>query len=240
MNPRAQSPMSSHRSLTLQGREVSYRLYRSARRTIGLTVDQRGLVVGAPHQATLREVETLLERHGAWVLEKLASQEAKRQETERPLADGDIIPWLGRPLTLRISPEITRSRWEAERLEFPALSDARIRALLREGIRTRARGFLLARLNQYAAMLKVPTPPFQLSSAQSRWGSCSSKGKIRLSWRLMHFAPELIDYVVAHELAHLKEMNHSPRFWAIVERLYPNWKTARAEIRRLGATLPQL
>ncbi|MDR3351726.1 MAG: M48 family metallopeptidase [Zoogloeaceae bacterium] len=232
--------MSQHRFLASQGQEVSYRVYRSARRSIGLRIDRRGLTVGAPHQASLREIEALLRQHQDWLLEKLADWAAKAQQQERPLTDGDIIPWLGAPLALRIAPEVRRCQWMADRLELPSLPDAELKALLTERIRARARAFLPARIAHYAAILGVPPPPCQLSSAHSRWGSCNSKGKIRLSWRLMHFAPELIDYVVAHELAHLQEMNHSPRFWAIVERLYPDWKKARAEIRRLTPTLPQL
>jgi hypothetical protein len=78
----------------------------------------------------------------------------------------------------------------------------------------------------------------RLSSARTRWGSCSSRSGIRLHWRLIHLPPALIDYVVAHEVAHLLEMNHSPRFWAVVERLYPDWRAARADLRKAAAGLP--
>ena len=71
-----------------------------------------------------------------------------------------------------------------------------------------------------------------LSSAQGRWGSCTSQGRIRLNWRLIHFAPALIDYVIAHEVAHLKEMNHGPAFWREVERLCPDFRAARDTLRR--------
>ncbi|HNB07544.1 MAG TPA: DUF45 domain-containing protein, partial [Thauera aminoaromatica] len=81
-------------------------------------------------------------------------------------------------------------------------------------------------------------PPVSLSSAATRWGSCSTRSGIRLHWRLIHLEPALIDYVVAHEVAHLAEMNHSPRFWAVVERLYPDWRAARAALRSAAATLP--
>ena len=81
-------------------------------------------------------------------------------------------------------------------------------------------------------------PAVRLSNARTRWGSCSSRSGIRLHWRLVHLSPALIDYVVAHEVAHLVEMNHSPRFWAVVERLYPDWREARAALRRAAATLP--
>jgi predicted metal-dependent hydrolase len=71
-----------------------------------------------------------------------------------------------------------------------------------------------------------------LSSATTRWGSCTSQGKIRLNWRLIHFTPELIDYVIAHELAHLHEMNHSERFWRHVQSVFPNFELARQHLRQ--------
>jgi len=84
----------------------------------------------------------------------------------------------------------------------------------------------------------LPVPPVRLSNARTRWGSCSSLSGIRLHWRLVHLPPELIDYVVAHEVAHLREMNHSPRFWAVVESVCPAWRTGRARLRQAAASLP--
>ena len=90
---------------------------------------------------------------------------------------------------------------------------------------------MTARAGLYAAQLGLPPPPVALSNARTRWGTCSARGRIRISWRLAHLSPELADYVVAHEVAHLKEMNHSRRFWAVVETLYPRYRAARREIR---------
>jgi predicted metal-dependent hydrolase len=79
-----------------------------------------------------------------------------------------------------------------------------------------------------------------LSDAQTRWGSCGSNGRILLNWRLMMLPPHLIDYVAAHELAHLRELNHSPRFWDIVALLYPDHRAARRELNSRARTLPDL
>jgi len=89
-------------------------------------------------------------------------------------------------------------------------------------------------------LLAVVPPPLSLSAARTRWGSCSTRSGIRLNWRLLHFPLPVIDYVVVHELAHLREMNHSPRFWAIVSGVCPNWQALRVELRVLGKTLPGL
>lgn len=81
-------------------------------------------------------------------------------------------------------------------------------------------------------------PRLALTQARTRWGSCNSRGDIRLNWRLIHLPLTLIDYVVAHELAHIKEMNHGPRFWALVETMYPDWKTAKSTLRAHVGSLP--
>lgn len=96
------------------------------------------------------------------------------------------------------------------------------------------------RLAILAAKLNVSTPPLKLSSAQSRWGSCSSRGDIRLNWRLLQAPPSIINYVVCHELAHLKEMNHSAKFWAVVASIYPDYKLAEKELKQLSSQLHRI
>ncbi|MCB1945628.1 MAG: M48 family metallopeptidase, partial [Thauera sp.] len=132
------------------------------------------------------------------------------------------------------------ARWRAadggEELLLPAGVDPQ-RALVR-ALRARALAWYRGRVEEFCHRLGVPVSAVSLSSAATRWGSCSTRSGIRLHWRLIHLEPALIDYVVAHEVAHLAEMNHSPRFWAVVERLYPDWREARAALRRAAATLP--
>jgi len=87
------------------------------------------------------------------------------------------------------------------------------------------------RLALFATKLGVPTPELFLSNARSRWGSCNSRKEIRLNWRLLQAPPHIINYVVCHELAHLKEMNHSAKFWAVVGSIFPDYKTAEKELK---------
>lgn len=224
--------------LEILGQPVSYQLRRSRRRTIGLSVDHRGLRVGAPVGASLRDIEALLHKHGAWVLEKLAAWQGRSGAS--PLAAGSSIPWLGAGLALQLRSDAGRSRWVPGGVELAVPPGRSLEQALVQLLKPRAKALFQERLACYAARLGVPTPPLFLSSARSRWGSCNSRGEIRLSWRLAHFDLALIDYVVAHELAHLKEMNHSPRFWSVVEQLYPDWRRARAELKRLAPGLPAL
>jgi predicted metal-dependent hydrolase len=250
MTKRADSAMSSlpflflrHRreaidgQVNLQGQNVDYRLTRSARRSIGLRIAEQGLCVGAPFAASIEQIESVLHQNGEWVLQKLALWQTRKQAAM--LVEGSEIHWLGKPCRL-LRASGRRSHMRDDILELYLADGQDFAAAFVRFCKPQARALFTERLAHYAAKLGVPTPPLMLSSAKSRWGSCNAKGEIRLSWRLMHFAPALIDYVVAHELAHLKEMNHSPRFWATVERIYPHWRDARNELRRQAASLPQL
>lgn len=123
-------------------------------------------------------------------------------------------------------------------LWLAARPGADLPTLARRALQRRALEVFRPRLAAATARLGVATPPLALSSARTRWGSCSSRSGIRLNWRLIHLPLPLVDYVIAHEVAHLREMNHSARFWALVANLCPDWQQARADLKRLGATLP--
>ncbi|MDR2636776.1 MAG: M48 family metallopeptidase [Zoogloeaceae bacterium] len=228
----------------LHGQPVACQLVLRRRRSIGLTVDRRGLTIAAPLRASDADIESALRRHAAWVLEKLAqwkTRQAAWEERQARIANGGEIPWLGRACRLRrVEGRTSRYDHAAACLEIAAPDEASFLPALIRFFRKEARPFFIGRVEHHAGKLGVPPPPLFLSSAKSRWGSCNAKGEIRLSWRLLHLPPPLIDYVVAHELAHLREMNHGPRFWAVVARLYPEWQQARTEIRRLQPTLPML
>ena len=90
------------------------------------------------------------------------------------------------------------------------------------------------RIDKHAQALSIPAPPFRLSRAKTRWGSCNSRGLISLNWRLIQLPLHLIDYVVAHELAHLIEMNHSQAFWKVVESVCPEYRVARKDLKEIG------
>jgi predicted metal-dependent hydrolase len=112
-------------------------------------------------------------------------------------------------------------------------------ALLERALRARALDCFGGRMTMCCERFAIHAPALRLTSARTRWGSCSRASGVRINWRLVHAPVGLVDYVVAHELAHLKEMNHTPRFWAEVERLCPDWRVARDALRRFGDTLPR-
>jgi predicted metal-dependent hydrolase len=228
------------RSITLAGQAVPYRLRRSRRRSIGLTIDHQGLRVGAPLHARLGDIEALIRQHGQWVLARLADWRARPRPPALEAADGGLLTLFGEALTVTVTPA-RRASWEIAGgrllLAVPAAVDPA--KVLETAIREHARHVLGERLAVHAPRLGAATPPLRLSSARTRWGSCNHRGGITLNWRLAFLPPAVADYVVCHELAHLREMNHGPRFWSIVEQLCPDWRTLRAELRRLGPGIPQ-
>ncbi|WP_232502190.1 M48 family metallopeptidase [Azoarcus olearius] len=225
----------------VDGRRVDLVVRHSARRTLALQVDQRGARVAVPHGTPMPAVERFVAGHGQWLLDRL---DARSHTYGAPLAieSGAQIPVLGHLVRLQVGAAFRRVQWchdvGGEVLQVP--EGPRRAASVVRALRVRALAWFGGRVEEYCHRLAVPVPPVRLSSARTRWGSCSRASGIRLHWRLIHLEPALIDYVVAHEVAHLLEMNHSPRFWSVVERIYPGWRAARGLLKKAAATLPHI
>lgn len=243
----------ANRELQLGAARVAYEFKRGHRRTIGLSVGADGLVVSAPRWTPHAEVEHLLRAKADWVLAKLRLQgerQARSLVARVEWGDGGTLPYLGQPMVMRLDPG---HRFRGAGAEWRATSapvgggelwvslshqagPAQWRDAVQAWLMRRAREHFTQRLDHYAPLLGVRYSRLRLSSAGTRWGSASADGGIRLNWRLLHFRPEVIDYVVAHELSHLREMNHSPRFWDTVARVMPDYAQVRGELRQ--AVLP--
>jgi predicted metal-dependent hydrolase len=226
------------RTIRLDGREIPYSLKRSQqRRSIVLTVDERGLTVSAPWRATERRIVAAVLESADWVLRKLAlwsACPARRQSW----AEGDGIRFLGQELRLHLMTGRVGASADGEGALQVALPDPSDKAAVQAAViawyRREAMRDFLGRIAAQAPRLGVAPPRLFLSSARTRWGSCNVKGDIRLAWRLVQASPATVDYVVVHELAHLIEMNHSRRFWAIVGGACPAYRDACAELDRMG------
>ncbi len=235
--PPVEQPRQRH--IQLGSQIVAYTLRQGqGRRRVSMTIDERGLLIGAPRRATLTEIEGFVRSHADWVLTKLAEYTATHARRHLAVRDGVCLPLLGAEIAVRIVPGANRSRWQEDALLLEARPDADCEALARRALQRRALELFTERLAVYVDLLGREPLRLGLSSARTRWGSCSAKSGIRLNWRLIHLPLPLIDYVIAHELAHLVEMNHSPRFWAVVEGIYPDWRQARRELKIRGAEIP--
>ena len=240
-----QAPPGRLRHVQLSGRIVPYWLRRARRRTIGIVVDERGVSAAAPRWATIAEIEGFIREKERWVLRRL---DEVRREARAPFLwqEGARLPFLGHDVAL------ARTVWAGvrvagERLEVPVgafESATRLRETVLGWVRRAALALYCERVAALRVPIGVPAPEVALSNAASQWGSCSQtldgRGRVLLHWKLVHFEPRLVDYVVAHELAHLRHMDHSAAFWRVVESVFPDHKWARRELRSRGHLIPDL
>ncbi len=223
--------------IELGGRPVEYRFARRRRRTLGITVDTAGLRVAAPMCASWRDIEAFLRAKERWILAKLDKWAQLPRPRRLAGTSGESLPYLGVEHTLAVREGRGPVSQAGSTITVYAPRSRALPVLL-AWLKARALETLAPRVGHYAAMLALPAPRVALSFGRRQWGTCSTTGTIRLNWRLVHVAPELADYVAAHEVAHLVEMNHSKRFWSLLAALYPAWRTARERLELASATLP--
>ena len=228
------------RHIQIGSRVVAYELRQGKARRMALTIDERGLRIAVPPRLTFAAIEAFVRTHADWVLEKLDEYAARTTNRFVRICDGARLPLLGGEAVIRVVAGANRVLWQDDALVLAARPEADLDALVRRGLQRRALEHFAVRLGHYAALMNLSVPQLALSSARGRWGSCSSQSGIRINWRLIHLSQHLGDYVVAHELAHLVEMNHSARFWRVVGNAYPDWRAARAELKQRAAEIPIL
>ncbi|MDQ2780497.1 MAG: M48 family metallopeptidase [Pseudomonadota bacterium] len=236
----------SQRRIVLNGHTVGYALRRSRRRSIGFMIGVEGLSVSAPRWVGSGEIDAALREKAGWILRKLHEQRERARRLDSARVDwraGTTIAFLGQPAELVLDPRITGAVLHTDgapgaaprlrlHLGLPPTADAaQIRDTVQSWLQRQARRIFEERCALYAPQLAVRMKRLSLSSAATRWGSASADGSIRLNWRLVHFALPVIDYVVTHELAHLREMNHGPAFWDVVRSALPGYKSARSILR---------
>ena len=222
--------------LLLGGETLEYVLARRrGRRGVGLRVDAEGLTVNAPATMPLARIEAAVRESERWVMAKIVQWRARRVPVVE-WRDGTALPYLGASLALRVA---VGSRAVAERREGELHVAARVVApeaiqrIVVAWYKRVALGYLAERSQALAHAAGLAPPKVMLSSALARWGSCNARREVRLAWRLVKAPEALVDYVICHELAHLRHMNHSRAFWAEVERQCPGHHALR---KRLLAT----
>jgi len=250
----------TNRQVVLDGHTVGYWFRRGQRRTIGFSVGPQGLSVSAPRWTPLAAVDAALQAKAGWVLRKLDQARQHHQVLQSARvewADGTSLAWLGGALTVRLgaaapaptasalgprrkgAPLVERDPTGGDtlRVALPATaSPTQLRDAVQAWMMQSAHAHFVQRLDHFAPLLGVRWTVLKLSGAATRWGSAKADGSIRLHWRLMQFAPEVVDYVVAHELAHLRHMDHSDRFWQTVASVVPDYAALRARLK--GERLP--
>ncbi|GAA6141355.1 SprT family zinc-dependent metalloprotease [Hydrogenophaga sp. 5NK40-0174] len=239
----------TNRIALLAGCEVGYEFKRAKRKTIGLVVGSDGLSVRAPKWTPVREVEAFLDEKAAWVVLKLteARERASQMEQRRIVwADGCVFDFLGKPVQLRLDPGLVKARAGGQLLApddagdnvsvlwlglAHTASQDQVRDAAQAWLMRQAMSIFQERVAHFEPLLGVQHSRLKLSSASTRWGTASADGTIRLNWRLVHLSMDMIDYVVVHELSHLRHMDHSPQFWSVVASVMPDHQQRRMALR---------
>ena len=222
------------------------------RRHVHILVNDEGtLEVRAPWRFSLRKAREVLRENAEWALSSLDT--ARERLAERPrLVSGTCLPLLDGSLHLDVRPRAqidlfecarpSRGRVERRgtdlRVSTASLGDGELRSLIERWYRREAATYLASRVEHYAPRLGVQPSRVTVRGQRSRWGSCSGKGTVSLNWRLMMVPSALADYVVVHELCHLRHMNHSPHFWAMVSGVVPDYRQRRRCLNELQGRLP--
>ncbi len=221
--------------ITLQGKELPYQLVRvRSRKRVSLLVNGEGLLqVRTPWRTPLRQVEQLVCDHETWILQQL-SQVQQTNAAQSTLPEGHPLPLLDGFVQLRYGTEQIRpiirednQLWVAARYQERSV----LTALLEQWYRAEARRYLPLRLQLWSDQMQIPYARLTVRSQKSRWGSCSSRKTISLNWRLVCLPVRVGDYVMVHELSHLRHMNHSPDFWGLVARYLPEYVACRQQLR---------
>jgi predicted metal-dependent hydrolase len=222
---------------------IPYRIRRSERaRHARILVDGDGVEVVLPRRFPLREVEPFVEEKRAWIERTLRRMRETEATLPRPqLADGGDVPYLGERLRLAVRVVPGRVREHAVRrgreLRVALPAGAALRDALERWYRRRAREEVAVRLDSTVARAGTSYRSLQIRGQRTRWASCSSSGAMSFNWRLLLAPPEILDYVVEHEVAHLEVLDHSPRFWALLASRCPDWRERERWLRRHGHAL---
>jgi predicted metal-dependent hydrolase len=219
-------------SLVIEGLTFTLR-WSPRRRTIGITVrPDGGLVVAAPAGCRLRRVETVVREKLPWVRRKLAEVAARPAPPGRVYADGERLPYLGSSYRLclvengGLPVRFYRGRFL---MEPDAAADGRRHMI--DWYARRAETVLVARVDHFSPVVGAVPVSVQIRDLGRRWGTCDAHGRLRFHWETVLFPDKMLDYVVVHELAHLHELNHSPRFWSRVERVVPDYRERKKWLR---------
>jgi predicted metal-dependent hydrolase len=214
------------------------KLVRARRRTIALIVERDGsLTVRAPKRAALRDIEHFIREKAGWILRTREKLLAIPEIARKEFIDGEMFLFMGREYELKLVPPQRPALKFDDGFRLGTTAQGRAGLLFTRWYKEQALRVISERVQHYAALHGFQPKQVKISSAKTRWGSCTSTGNLNFTWRLVMAPLEVIDYVVIHELAHLRVHNHSAKFWKLVESIDPQFKARRKWLRLNGETL---
>ena len=211
------------------------RIIRSKRRTVALIVEHDGSVtVRAPMRLPESAIREFAEKHIDWVVKKKAEMRAVIPPPQKQYQPGETFLYLGKEYPLEVVPGQHTKLILDDRFKIAESALGNAELVFQKWYRQQASQLIPERVKFFAELHQLPYEKIKITSARTRWGSCSPKNTLSFSWRLMLTPPEVIDYVIIHELAHTVHHNHSKRFWKLVEKLLPDFKARRRQLRQYG------
>ena len=211
-----------------------HKIIRSKRKTIALQINENAeLIVRAPYHASQRLIGKFIDEKQEWILNAQNKAASKLEEINqnREFKDGKRVMYLGLEYEIRLNGRINNIELDGKFMEFPFKKLECADSYLEGWYKKRAKEIIAPQTEKHAKAHDLTFAKIGITSAKRRWGSCNNKGSINFSYRLVMTPPEVIDYVIVHELMHLKEMNHSAKFWAHVEQIIPEYKKHRKWLR---------
>ena len=214
-----------------------YKLIRSKRKTLGLYIRDGALEVRAPLKAPQRDIDKFVASKEKWIRNKLAHSEEQVKSRESFRLDyGDTILYLGGEYPI-VAKACDCAGFDEGFYMPPGLSSEEIKSTCVQIYRSLAERDLTNRALDFSKQMSCAPAAVKISGAKTRWGSCSSRKSLNFSWRLIMADSDVVDYVVVHELAHLEQMNHSQKFWAIVEGVLPDYRERKKRLLKLHRRL---
>ena len=242
---------------------IRFEVRRSARRrkTVRIVVAEGRVLAAAPEAMATEEIGAIVRRRAGWIRRRLAAPGPEAEPAPKRFVSGEALPYLGRSVRLVVerggagAPAVRFDHWRLRVAvsdgdgvgDGGALGDAggerreRVRRAVLDWFRERAADRARASVARWLPRFgRAETPEVLIRDQRKRWGSCAPDGALRFNWRVVMLPPRLLDYVVAHEIAHLAVPNHSPAFWSHLASAMPDWRERRGRLREVGATLPSL
>jgi len=227
---------------------VNYTLTRSNRKTAAIYIRSGSVEVRAPLRMPKRDIDRFVLEKEHWILKNLSTQQSQAQKKESFVVDyGSFITFRGKqyPVIQDAEPSSCQRQRSGQRDSVragfdeevfympPGLSPEQIKSTCIQLYKMLAKAHISKRVSYFSSQMGVMPSAIKINSAMRRWGSCSSQKSLNFSWRLIMADDSVIDYVVVHELSHIKQMNHSARFWAVVESVLPDYRESKIKLKEL-------
>jgi len=221
---------------------LSYHLIRSRKRrkTISLHIKEDGRIfVYAPHKAPRWEIEKFIEEKQSWIVKKISENERSVRKAEKAFVPGEEFLYLGElyPLEIQDNNKEPPLKLSFGKFVLDKNHIEEARDLFIKWYKEEAKERIIGRIDYYSKRLQLFPKGVKITSAKYRWGSCSRDDRLSFSWRMIMASFSIIDYILIHELVHIKEKNHSKRFWNYLESVHPDYKKHRLWLKENGSSL---